>query len=61
MPTSTDADPQRLARYVTDTTPENQAETLRNQDQVWPVRAIRRGEAVRPMPPYARSLADLSL
>jgi CubicO group peptidase (beta-lactamase class C family) len=42
------------------TTPENQAATLRNQDQVWPVRAIRRGAAVRPLPPHVRSLADLT-
>ena len=53
-------DPKRLAPYVTRTTPENQAETLRNQDQVWAVRAIRRGEAVRPLPPHVRSLADLT-
>ena len=57
---STDAEPARLARYVTETTPENQAETLRNQDQVWSVRAIRRGEAVRPLPHHARSLGDLT-
>ncbi|MGH6909087.1 MAG: serine hydrolase domain-containing protein [Phenylobacterium sp.] len=43
-----------------DTTPENQAATFRNQDQVWPVRVIRRGDAVRPLPPHARSLADLA-
>ena len=34
--------------------------TFRNQDQVWPVRVIRRGDAVRPLPPHARSLADLT-
>ena len=51
---------EEIAPYVTTTTPENQAATLRNQDQVWPVRAIRRGEAVRPLPPHARSLADLT-
>ena len=51
---------EEIAPYVTDTTPENQAATLRNQDQVWPVRAIRRGEAVRPLPPHDRSLADLT-
>src|SRR5712672_2171627 len=43
-----------------DTTPENQAPTFRSQDQVWPVRVIRRGDAVRPLPPHARSLADLT-
>src|SRR6202047_1211986 len=36
----------------------NQAPTFRNQNQVWPVRVIRRGDAVRPLPPHARSLAD---
>jgi CubicO group peptidase (beta-lactamase class C family) len=54
------ADRDRVARYVTETTAENQAATLRNQDQVWPVRVIRRGEAVRPLPPHARSLEDLT-
>ena len=44
----------------TNTTPENQAATFRNQDQVWPQRVIRRGDAVRPLPPHARSLADLT-
>jgi CubicO group peptidase (beta-lactamase class C family) len=58
--TPTDVEPAQLARYVTETTPENQAATLRNQDQVWPVRAIRRGDAVRPLPPHARSLEDLT-
>jgi CubicO group peptidase (beta-lactamase class C family) len=29
-------------------------------DQRWPRRAIRRGEAVRPLPPHARSLGDLT-
>lgn len=43
-----------------DTTPENQAPTFRNQDQTRPVRAIRRGDAVRPLPPHARSLAGLT-
>ena len=55
-----DADPERAAPNITDTTPENQAPTFRNQNQVWPVRAIRRGDAVRPLPPHARSLADLT-
>ena len=45
---------------IIDTTPENQAATFRHQDQVWPVRAIRCGGAVRPLPPHARSLEDLS-
>src|SRR5258707_10876601 len=55
-----DADPERAAPNILDTTPENQAPTFRNQNQVWPVRAIRRGDAVRPLPPHARSLSDLS-
>ena len=55
-----DADPERAAPNIMDTTPENQAATFRNQDQVWPVRVIRRGDAVRPLPPHARSLADLT-
>ena len=55
-----DADPERAAPNILDTTPENQAPTFRNQDQVWPVRVIRRGDAVRPLPPHARSLADLT-
>jgi len=33
---------------------------VRNQTQVWPVRVIRRGDAVRPLPSHARSLADLT-
>jgi CubicO group peptidase (beta-lactamase class C family) len=53
------AEPERAAPNIWDTTPENQAATFRNQDQVWPVRVIRRGDAVRPLPPHARSLADL--
>ena len=61
-PTSTNdaAGPERAAPDITNTTPENQAATFRNQDQVWPVRVIRRGDAVRPLPPHARSLADLT-
>jgi CubicO group peptidase (beta-lactamase class C family) len=43
-----------------DTIPENQAVTVRDQDQVWPTRVIRRGDAVRPLPPHARLLADLT-
>ncbi len=53
-------DAERAAPIGAETTPENQAATFRNQDQVWPVRAIRRGEAVRPLPPHARSLGDLT-
>jgi len=54
------AEPGHAAPNVTVTTQENQAATFRNQDQVWPVRVIRRGDAVRPLPPHARSLADLT-
>ena len=43
------------------TTSENQAATVRDQDQVWPMRVIRRGDAVRPLPSHARSLANLAL
>lgn len=53
-------DPERAAPDVTKTTPENQAATFRKQDQIWPVRAIRRGDTVRPLPPHARSLAGLT-
>ena len=35
--------------------PEHQAANIHNNSLV---RAIRRGEAVRPLPPHARSLAD---
>ena len=55
-----DADPERAAPNILDTTPENQAPTFRNQDQVRPMRVIRRGDAVRPLSPHARSLADLT-
>jgi CubicO group peptidase (beta-lactamase class C family) len=51
---------EEIAPYVTTTTAENQAATLRHQDQVWPVRVVRRGEAVRPLSPHVRSLADLT-
>jgi len=53
------ADPERAAPGATNTTPQNQAAT--NQDQVWPHCVIRRGDAVRPLPPHARSLEDLTL
>ena len=52
--------PERAAWNIMKTTPENQAATFRNQDQIWPVRVIRRGGAVRPLPPHARSLGDLT-
>jgi CubicO group peptidase (beta-lactamase class C family) len=43
-----------------DTAAENRGATFRAQDQVWPVRVIRRGEAVRPLPPHPRSLVKLT-
>lgn len=52
------AEPERAASNVMRTTSENQAATLRNQDQVWPHRVIRRGGAVRALPPHDRPLAD---
>ena len=55
-----DADPERAAPNIEATTPENQASAVRNQNQVWPRRVIRRGDTVRPLPPHARSLADLT-
>jgi len=43
-----------------DTTSEKQVVTVRDQDNDWPVRVIRRGDTVRPLPPHARSLEDLT-
>lgn len=43
-----------------DTTPENQAATFRNQDQTRPVRPIRRGAQVRPLPAHARRLPGVT-
>jgi hypothetical protein len=54
------AEPEQLAPYVDGTTPENQAATFRNQDQLWHTRVIRRGDAVRPLLQHARSLEDLA-
>jgi CubicO group peptidase (beta-lactamase class C family) len=56
----TGADTERAFPDVTNTTPENQAATFRNHDQVWPHSIVRRGDAVRPLPLHARSLADLT-
>lgn len=50
--------PERAASNIMRTTPENQAATFRNQDQVWPHRVIRSGGAVRPLPPHAQPLAE---
>jgi len=55
-----DADLEQVAPNFWNTTPENQAPTYRNLDQISPVRVIRRGDAVRLLPPHARSLADLT-
>jgi CubicO group peptidase (beta-lactamase class C family) len=52
------ADPERAPLDATNTTSENQTAT--NQDQIWPHRVIRRGDAVRPLPPHAHSLEDLT-
>jgi CubicO group peptidase (beta-lactamase class C family) len=54
------ADAEQAAPNIMQTTPENQAATFRNQDQVWPYRVIRRGETVRPLPVHARPPEDLS-
>jgi CubicO group peptidase (beta-lactamase class C family) len=61
MALSTPTAVEPISRDVGDTTPENQAATFRGQDQVWPHRTIRHGDAVRPLPPHARSLADLTV
>jgi len=47
---------ERAAPNILATTPENQAATFRNQDQIWPHRAIRNNGPVRPLPPHVRSL-----
>jgi len=60
MTEGTPTDPERPFPDVSNTSPENQAATFRSQDQVWPHRVIRRGETVRPLPPHARSLEDLT-
>jgi CubicO group peptidase (beta-lactamase class C family) len=43
-----------------DTTPEDRATAFRKQLDAMPHRVIRRGAAVRPLPPRARSLAELT-
>jgi CubicO group peptidase (beta-lactamase class C family) len=40
--------------------PDAQVAAFRKQIQAWPHRVIRRGDAVRPLPPHARSLAELT-
>jgi CubicO group peptidase (beta-lactamase class C family) len=54
------ADPEQPAREVTDTPPDDQIAAFRKQYRTWPQRVIRRGDAVRPLPPHARSLAELT-
>jgi CubicO group peptidase (beta-lactamase class C family) len=54
------ADPERPASNTANTTPERQAAIFPKQDRDWPQRVIRRGDAVRPLPPHARSLAELT-
>ena len=51
------ADPARAAPDSMDTTPKNQGVTFRG---LWPHHVIRRGDATRPLPPHASSLADLT-
>jgi CubicO group peptidase (beta-lactamase class C family) len=51
------ADPERAALDSIDPTPKNQGVTYRG---LWPHHVIQRGEAVRPLPPHASSLADLT-
>ena len=41
-------------------TPENLVDAFPNLNQAWPRRVIRRGDEVRPLPPHARSLAELT-
>lgn len=42
------------------TTPEDDVAAYRKHMRDWPYRIIRRGDAVRPLPPHASSLAELS-
>lgn len=52
--------PEKPASGCTNTMLENLASPFDSRDQVWPHRVIRRGDTVRPLPPHARSLADLT-
>jgi CubicO group peptidase (beta-lactamase class C family) len=45
---------------TTSTTPDAEVAAYRTRMQGWPHRAIRHGGTVRPLPPHARSLADLT-
>ena len=51
---------EETAQNTLDTTAGNQAATFRHQDQYRPVRAIRAGGKVRPLPPHARNLQGLT-
>jgi CubicO group peptidase (beta-lactamase class C family) len=53
-------DPERPAPDIANTTPDAQVAAYRKQIEAWPQRVIRRGDAVRPLPPHARSLEDLT-
>jgi CubicO group peptidase (beta-lactamase class C family) len=57
---ATGAETERAEPNITATSAETQAATFRHQDQVWPVRVIRRCDAVRPLPPHGVSLGDLT-
>jgi CubicO group peptidase (beta-lactamase class C family) len=50
----------RAPTDVPNTTPDAQVAAFRKQMQGWPQRVIRHGDAVRPLPPHARSLAELT-
>ena len=49
-------DPERAAPDIMDTAPEDRETAFRD----WPHRVVRRGDAVRPLAPHARSLSDLT-
>lgn len=51
-------EPEQAAPNIMRTTPENQPATFRNQHQIWPHRAVRRSDNVRPLPTHDRSLMD---
>jgi CubicO group peptidase (beta-lactamase class C family) len=53
-------DAEQPAPGTTSTTPDAQVSAYRKQIEAWPQRVIRRGDAVRPLPSHARSLADLT-
>ena len=49
-------DPERAAPDIMDAAPEDRETAFRD----WPHRVVRRGDAVRPLPPRARPLSDLT-